>query len=68
MKVRSFFRTLFNCSNFDKEMEARRLAEDRKRERLKTMISKRTESIGSKAKQLEAATRLMDSLREEYRK
>lgn len=65
MNVKSFIRTLFKCSNHDKEIEERLRADEERRRRLRTAISKKAESISHKAREVEAGAELLTLLKKD---
>ena len=65
MRVKSFLRTVFGCSHFDQDIEAKRRQTDAKNERVKRMIANKTERIAEKTKDIEAGAELLALIRKD---
>lgn len=67
MKLGSIFRTLFKCSHHELEIEDQMRRDEERRRRLRTEISKATESISHRAREVEAGSELVTILKKEFR-
>lgn len=67
MKLRSLFRTLFKCSHHEQELDEYMREDEERRRRLRTEISKTTERIVHRAKEVEAGSELVTILKKDFR-
>lgn len=65
MRFKSFLRTVFRCSHFDRDIEAKRQKTDAKSKRVKRMIANKTERIAEKTKDIEAGAELLALIRKD---
>lgn len=65
MNVKSFIRTLFKCSVHEQEINERMRRDEERRRRLRTELSKKTESVAKKAREIEAGAELVTILKKD---
>ena len=67
MKLGSIFRTLMKCSHHEIEIDEQIRRDEERRRRLRTEISKATESISHRAREVEAGSELVTILKKELK-